>query len=105
MAIQGTLTVDTEQLRTQAAAVRRGLTDMEGRFSDLKSLLNGTSSFWIGDAGDAHRKLYAARLAKIDEMFSRYREQVTDLETMAGIYQEAETRAQNLADTLQMSTL
>lgn len=105
MATIGIITVTPEQLSSQSGIVRSKLGDMRSRFDELKSLISGTSEYWIGEAGDAHRQKYTARLEKIEEMFSRYTEQVTDLETMAGVYREAEQSAKNLADTLPASTL
>lgn len=105
MAIQGQLLVTPEQLEAQAGTVRAELGKMREYFEALERLMDGTSGYWTGDAGDAHRRLYAGKLQKIDEILRRYQEQITDLEVMAGVYKEAETAAAMLADTLPPSTL
>lgn len=105
MALDGQITVTTEQLRAQATEVKNLLDTMTNQFTYLKDTVNGTSSYWIGEAGDTHRKQYIIRISKIEEMFARYTEHVTDLEKMAGIYEEAETVSAEVADELPISTL
>lgn len=105
MALEGHITVDTEQLRTQSGEVRNQLNTMTSRFERLKELVNGTSSYWIGDAGDAHRKQYMKRISQIEEMLARYMEHVTDIEKIAGIYERTEKAANETASDLPGSIL
>lgn len=105
MALTGQIIVTTEQLRTQAAAVRNELKRMQAQFDRIKGLIDGSANYWIGEAGDAHRKQYAGRISSIEEMFARYNEHIRDLETMAGVYEAAEQAAANAADMLPASTL
>lgn len=105
MAITGTLMVTPEQLKTQSDAVENSRRQMQGHFDDLKRLIDGSSGFWIGEGGEAHRKLYLSQAGKIEEMLARYREHVQDLQIMAGVYQEAETTAMSKAEMLPVSTL
>lgn len=105
MALQGQILVTPERLEEQASVVRAELGEMQDNFQELERLMSGTSAYWIGEAGDAHRKLYTEKLQKIDEIIRRYQEQITDLEVMAGVYSQAETAAANVADTLPPSTL
>ena len=97
--------VTPEQLRTQAGAVRTQLEQMQSAFDALKNRMAGTSAFWKGEAGDAHRQRYTERVHRIEDALHRYREQVTDLENMAGVYEQAERTASQLADSLPMSQL
>ena len=105
MAIAGTLKVDPEVLRAQSNTVENERRKMQGYFDDLKSVIEGSSGYWIGEAGDAHRKLYLSRIGKVEEMLARYQEHVRDLQIMAGVYTEAETRASAEAEALPASTL
>ena len=98
MALTGQIIVTTEQLRTQASTVRTDLRTMQSQF-------NGSANYWIGEAGNAHRKQYTSRITRIEEMFKRYQEQVKDLEEMAGVYEAAEAAAANAANSLPASTL
>ena len=105
MALTGQITVTTEQLRTQASVVRNELNKMEREFDQIRNLIDGSSSYWVGEAGDAHRKQYTIRISTVEEMFQRYREHIKDLEEMAGIYEAAEQVAREAADSLPASSL
>lgn len=105
MALTGRIIVTTEQLRTQASAVRTQLRTMQSQFDKLKGLINGSANYWIGEAGNAHRKQYTSRITRVEEMFKKYQEQVKDLEEIAGVYESAEATAANAAESLPASTL
>ena len=49
--------------------------------------------------------MYKTRKAKIEEILARYQEHVTDLQVMAGVYEQGEQAAQNAADSLPISNL
>ena len=99
------LLVTPDALKSQAETVRTNLQAMENRFQELRDAVMQTGSFWTGEAGDRHRERYTSRLDWVDEVLLRYREQVTDLEKMAGVYEEAEAKAVNAADELPVSDL
>ena len=105
MALEGQITVSTEQMRIQSGEVKNLLNSMTRQFTRLKETVNGTSAYWTGDAGDTHRKQYMNRISLIEEMLARYMEHVTDLEKMAGVYEAAEKVAEQVSDSLPMSTL
>ena len=105
MAIAGTLTVTPEALKAQSGAVENERKKMQAYFDDLRSLIEGSAGYWIGDAGEAHRQMYLSRIGKVEEMLARYREHVVDLQVMAGVYTEAEAQATAKADSLPPSTL
>ena len=105
MALTGQLTVTPEELVNQAGQVRDAAKDLQHSFDRIKTLVNDTGNYWKGDAADAHREGYNKHQNKIDEIISRYREHVRDLEAMAGVYREAEATAVNMADELPAITL
>ena len=105
MALTGQIIVTTEQLCAQATIVRNELNRMETQFDRIKRLIDGSVNYWIGEAGDAHRKQYTGRISSIEEMFAKYKEHIRDLEMMAGVYEVAEHVAANAADMLPASTL
>lgn len=105
MALDGHIVVTTEQLRTQADSVEGELGRMESQFERIKGLINGSTSYWTGEAGDAHRKQYTVRIGTVEEMFRKYREHIKDLREMAGVYETAENTVKNAAESLPMSQL
>lgn len=105
MALTGHITVTPEELANQADVVKRELDQMRRHFENLQSQMNGTRAYWTGEAADAHREHYWQKQSKIEEMLHKYQEHVTDLETMAGVYQEAEMAAVQAAEELPISML
>lgn len=105
MAITGQLTVTPEQLAAQAEQVRSAAEDLQERFSRMRELVAATENYWKGDAANMHRESYSKNQTSIDEIIARYREHVRDLEQMAGVYQEAEAAAANMADELPAITI
>ncbi|MBR0208931.1 MAG: WXG100 family type VII secretion target [Oscillospiraceae bacterium] len=105
MAIAGTLTVTPEALKAQSGAVENARKRMQSSFDDLRALIEGSSGYWVGDAGEMHRQMYMSRIGKVEEMLARYREHVVDLQIMAGVYTEAEAQATAAAEALPPSTL
>ena len=101
----GRLLVSPQEMQSAATAVGDYVNTMEDCFSQMKTIINQSSSYWEGKASEAHRTYYEKNIDKIEEMINRYREHVRDLNEMAGVYIEAEITAKNAADELPGSTL
>lgn len=100
MAIQGTIIVDTLVMKSKADEVRTLGNKVKQEFQTMSDLISKTSSYWIGEAGDLHRKLYNDHKDDIDQMIRRILEHPTDLEAMAGNYETAENTNVNTAQLL-----
>lgn len=100
MGISGRIVVTTEQLIDKANQAETYLGRMQSSFEILKKLMDGTTSFWTGQASDAHRDRYNSRLSRIDEMLQRYREHISDLREMAGVYDSSNREVENAIDDL-----
>lgn len=85
-----TVKVSPEVLVTQAEEVRRLGKDMKNRFENLQNTIERTRGYWIGDAGELHRKLYDEQKDDVDKMLRRLLEHPDDLLAIAGNYREAE---------------
>lgn len=96
----GRLKVSPEQMQASAAELSGYIRDMEECFQAIKRTLDGTGNYWTGEGRDAHYKLYANEKSFIDEFLARCTEHVTDLNTMAGVYSEAERAATAKAEEL-----
>lgn len=101
----GTLKVSPEEMAAAASELSGYISKMSESFNQMKNTMAQSEGYWVGEAGEAHRKLYLDQVAKTEEIISRYTEHVRDLNTMAGVYTEAETTAQNKADELPMIDL
>lgn len=101
----GTLKVTPEEMQAAASELSGYISNMNNCFQRMKTTMDQTASYWVGQAGNAHRQMYLSQVAQTEEIIARYTEHVRDLNAMAGVYTEAEQTAQNLADELPMSIL
>lgn len=92
--------VTPEQLKTKSDEVTVAISNMERALGRLSDIMQKTSSYWQGEAGDLHRRLYSEDKEVVDEMMKRLKEHPRDLLAIAGIYQEAEQKAVELSNML-----
>ena len=102
MAITGDvhIKVDTKVLIGKSQEVSKSIKNMENCFEELERIVSRTSYYWIGDAGDAHRKVYTEQKPKVEEMMKRLKEHPADLLTIAQTYETAEASVQAIAAEL-----
>lgn len=102
MAIAGQvmLKVTPEDLAVKAQETTNNISKLKMRFSNLANIIARTNSYWIGEAGDLHRKLYQDEKENIEQMFARLSEHPRDLEQIAKTYMNAEDVAEQLASEL-----
>ncbi len=84
------LKVEPNQLVAQANEVSNHVKKMEKLFEEMNSVINRTEAYWIGAAGDLHRKLYRDEKDDIDQIVRRFKEHPTDLQLIAQEYTNAE---------------
>ena len=82
--------VSPEVLITQAEEVRRLGNDMRRRFDVLENTMAHTRGYWIGEAGDLHRKLYDEQKDNVNQMLRRLLEHPDDLLAISENYKAAE---------------
>lgn len=85
-----TIKVNSAVLEARAEGAEKQIMKVENCFEAVGELVNGSLSYWEGEAGDAHRREYAEYLDDVKESLARFRENVTDLCKIAGIYRENE---------------
>lgn len=102
MAITGEvhIKVNSTVLNNKAQSVSKSITNMSNCFEQLETIINRTSYYWIGEAGDMHRKTYQDQKPQIEEMIKRLAEHPNDLVTIAQTYETAESEVQAMAGEL-----
>ena len=58
----------------------------------MKSPVEKSSGYWVGEAGDMHRQNYTDQIENIETMLKRLSEHPVDLSTIAQKYSETELR-------------
>lgn len=92
--------VTPEVLRDKAQMVTNSITAMERCFDELAGIISRTSYYWIGEAGDQHRKIYNDQKESIAEMMKRLKEHPADLLTISQNYSITENAVQEEANRL-----
>jgi uncharacterized protein YukE len=90
MEIKIALRVTPEELRTQKNVVQADLDNMRNDINQITTEIRGTSSYWLGEAGNKQRDEYENRVQGIDQMLVRLQSYPDRLLKMAGIYENAE---------------
>ena len=94
------LKVRPGQLQERARDVSAAVAKMKGDFNKLNAAINGTHNYWVGQAGDLHRKLYNDKVNEMNEVLKMLGDYPTDLLKMAGIYTDAENVNKSAAASL-----
>ncbi len=92
--------VKTEVLVEKSQEVSASIRKMAACFDDLERMINRTSYYWIGEAGEIHRRLYQEQKDHVDEMMKRLKEHPEDLLAIARNYVQTEQAAEAVADGL-----
>ena len=99
-ALSGYLKVTPAELKRQSSAVSTAVKNIQSRFTNIEEGVRRSSSYWNGDAADAFRSVYEGYKDEIAEIISRLSEHIVDLERMAGVYEEAESAAEEIIESL-----
>lgn len=97
--------VTPEVLVEKADEVSAKLTKMQNLLDTIEGAVERTRSYWIGEAGDLHRKMYEDEKETIAEIMLRLNEHPVDLRAIAQTYMDVETAVTNLAEELPTDVL
>ncbi len=102
MAIGGDvfIRVKPETLVEKSQEVSESIRKMAACFDELERIINRTSYYWIGEAGDMHRRLYQEQKDNVDEIMRRLKEHPADLLTIAQNYMHTEQAVEEVANQL-----
>jgi WXG100 family type VII secretion target len=105
MSTQGWGTVEIKVtptvLKQKADDVRNRISNLSNLFSELETEINNTQSYWLGEAGELHRKAYSDQKSNLEEMIQRLKEHPVDLLQISGNYETAEQTIQESVAALQ----
>lgn len=98
MAIMGSveLLVTPEILNQKAGEVEKNVANMRRRFENMKTLVEKSKGYWIGEAGDQHRQNYSDQAESIDTVLRRLGEHPGDLRTIAQTYTATELKIEDI---------
>lgn len=97
---QITVKAAPEVLLEKADAVAARVQSMRRHFETVSQAVNRSSGYWIGAAGDTHRRVYQERQEEIEEALLRFQENAEDLRKIAQNYMSAGREAVEIAESL-----
>lgn len=102
MAIAGAveILVTPEVLNQKAVEVEKNVSNMRTRFETMKTLVEKSKGYWIGEAGDMHRQNYAEQQENIEQILKRLSEHPADLRSIAQTYSDTELRIEDVIQSL-----
>lgn len=92
--------VSTEALRRASVETNQEIDRVQNLFNNLEEVIKSSSLYWEGEGQQAYSHSFIEKKQYIDTALKRFRENVTDLREMAGIYHEAEQQAKEHAQML-----
>lgn len=95
-----TIRVETDRLISVSRDVEQKIKRLEQAFSAMEQKISASRGFWEGDGASAFIAKYQSRKDIIAAAFLRFRENVTDLRQIAGVYAQAEQSALETANVL-----
>lgn len=97
MAIMGSveLLVTPEILNQKAGEVEKHVANMRRRFENMKTLVEKSKGYWVGEAGDQHRQNYSDQAESIDMVLRRLGEHPGDLRAIAQTYTATELKIED----------
>ena len=99
------LKVKPDELKKKSTEISNKISSIETDFGKIEQLVLGTRQYWEGDASTQHIKNYNKIKDDIKKIVKRLKEHPTDLEEMAGIYEQTEMAAKQLASMLPTDVL
>lgn len=92
--------VSTEALNAQAQSIESMINGLKNQFDRVETTLNGSKSYWIGDAGDKHRQLYSSIETDVSGIIERWKKHIASLRKIAGVYEQTESSVTSEASEL-----
>ena len=92
----GVLRYDTARLESAASTLKDRIKAAETSYDNVMTIVRNTSRYWIGEAGNEHRRAFLEERDDIDEILVRLKEYPDDLLKIAGLMEETETKTNDI---------
>ena len=94
------LIVAPEKIKSQADTVKNDIRKMQKTMEIMAARVRNTKSYWKGDAGESFRAKFEEQDKSAGQAVADLLLIPDDLLKIAGIYEEAETANEDMADAL-----
>ncbi|MGN0621795.1 MAG: WXG100 family type VII secretion target [Porcipelethomonas sp.] len=102
MAVNGgyKLKVSSDAMYDTHSQLETQISKLESAFSAVQSIVDNTASYWTGDGGNKHRRVFDKYKGDISDAIERLKEHSRDIEEMTGNYNRAEKEAEEQSRSL-----
>lgn len=101
----GTLLVTPQELRNTSMEFDSCMGQVKGLTDNMMELIRNTSSFWEGEAASAYKSKFNELSDDIQKIHNKIQEHVQDLKDIAGEYERAESKNQEISSALSGNVL
>ena len=92
-----TIKVTTEILSAKANDAAERINILERCLEDIRSTVENTKGYWIGEAGEKCRQQYEKQQDMVSEVLKRLKKQPQTLLSIAGVYSNTENTAREVS--------
>lgn len=92
--------VRTEELRQAGRQIEAHTAGLQKQLEEMQHTVQMTAGCWEGEGGNLCRDAFRSFRDEMETLVARLRENVTDLETIAGVYEDSEAAAGQMAEEL-----
>lgn len=90
--------VDTGRLVSAAGTLKEKIQKAETSFNNVMTIVKNTNRYWIGQAGDEHRRAFLDQQDDIDQILFRLKEHPDDLLKIVGAYVVAAEEVETIVE-------
>ena len=92
--------VKPEQLIAISGEVEAQVKQMRQRMNAVNEIVNRSHSYWEGEGQTAYLQAYRSKVVDIEQALRNFSGHVTNLRTIAGVYETTEAEATEAVNTL-----
>lgn len=96
---------EAEVLFASADSAAGRIASIKKRFDTIEQTVNQSADYWIGPAGEQHRRSYQRYSQQIEEALSVFQEHVDDLRKIAQNYADTDLAVKELSQDLPQDVL
>ena len=95
-----TLKVNPQNLKTAAQTLSSDIASVEKRWNRIGEVIRASKGYWEGDGSNTHQKYYQEASKDVEKILKRLKEHPVDLQKMAGVYDQTESKLSAAASSL-----
>ncbi len=92
--------VTTQELIVTSGEVETQVSNMRRIFDEVNNIVNRSASYWEAQGQTAYIKAYRSKCDAVETALKNFSSNVTNLRTIAGIYEKVESAAAEEANAL-----